>query len=108
MMELSITIRPAALQQLKALSLEEDEGIRLGSSYVGSCALFADYQLSIDRKQEGDDVYEVEGISFYVSDKSKAYLHNQLFIDYNPALGYKLSSPEEVYKFDLSLKRVAE
>ena len=46
MMELSITIRPAALQQLKALSLEEDEGIRLGSSYVGSCALFADYQLS--------------------------------------------------------------
>jgi len=75
---------------------------------VGSCYLFADYQLSIDRKQEGDDVYEVEGISFYVSDKSKDYLHNQLFIDFNPALGYKLSSPEEVYKFDLSLKRAGE
>ena len=58
--------------------------------------------------QEGDDVYEVEGISFYVSDKSKDYLHNQLFIDFNPALGYKLSSPEEVYKFDLSLKRAGE
>ena len=108
MIELSITIRPAALQQLKALTLNKEEGIRIGSSYVGSCSLFADYQLSIDRKQEGDDAYEVEGIPFYVSDKNKAYLHNELFIDFNPALGYKLSSPEEVYKFDLSLKRVTE
>jgi len=104
-MELTITIRTAALEQLKALSLNEEEGIRIGSSYVGSCSLFADYQLSIDRKQEGDDVYEIEGIRFYVSDKSKAYLHSKLFIDFNPSLGYKLSSPEEVYKYDLTLKR---
>ncbi len=107
-MNLSITIRPAALQQLKALSLDEGEGIRIGSSYVGSCALFADYQLSIDQKQQGDDVYEVEGIPFYESDKSKTYLHSKLFIDFTQALGYKLSSPEEVYKYDLSLKRVTE
>ena len=61
-MDLSITIRPAALQQLKGLSLDAEEGVRIGSSYVGSCSLFADYQLLIDRKQEGDDAYEVEGI----------------------------------------------
>ena len=107
-MDLSITIRPAALQQLKEISYDAGEGIRIGSSYVGSCSLFADYQLSIDRKQEGDDAYEVEGIPFYVSDKSKAYLHSELFIDFSPSLGYKLSSPEEVYKYDLSLKRAAE
>ena len=107
-MEISITIRPAALQQLKGLSLSGEEGIRIGSSYIGSCSLFADYQLSIDRKQEGDDVYEVEGIPFYISEKSKAYLHSELFIDFNAALGYKLASPEEVYKYDLSLKRSGE
>lgn len=104
-MELSITIRPAALKELQALHLNEGEGIRIGSSYVGSCSLFADYQLSIDQRQEGDEVHDLEGISFFISEKSKDYLHHELFIDYNPALGYKLSSPEEVYKYNLSLKR---
>ncbi|MGN1402532.1 MAG: iron-sulfur cluster biosynthesis family protein [Bacillus sp. (in: firmicutes)] len=105
---MDIIIKPKALEQIHAFSLQENEGLRIGGVYVASCSLYADYSLSIDISREGDEVYEAEGIPVIISHSSKEYLSDTLIVDYNPSIGYKLASNEETYRYNLSLVRTAK
>lgn len=97
-------IRPAALEQLKAVTFQENEGVRIEAIYVGSCSLYADHHLRIDQRSFEDDVFLIEGIPVFVSKESQKYLHQRVSLDYNSSLGYRLYSDNEIYKYNLQLK----
>ncbi|WP_316568570.1 iron-sulfur cluster biosynthesis family protein [Neobacillus sp. YIM B06451] len=103
---MEIIIKPAALEELKNASLQDGEGIRIEAVFIGSCSIYAEYSLKIDKKNEDDDLFEVEGIPVLVSKESQKHLYKRITLDFNPGLGFKLSSDEEVYRYNLKLQRV--
>ncbi|WP_059170196.1 iron-sulfur cluster biosynthesis family protein [Bacillus sp. FJAT-27445] len=100
---MEINIKPAALAELKKSHFNENEGIRIEAVFVGSCSLYAEHYLKIDHKREDDDLFEIEGIPVLVSKESQKHLYERISLDFNPGLGYKLSSDEEVYRYNLKL-----
>ncbi|PLT29061.1 iron-sulfur cluster biosynthesis family protein [Peribacillus deserti] len=102
---MNIVIKPAAAAEISKYDFQEDEGIRIEAIYVGSCSIYAEHNLKIDKKGPDDDLYEIEGIPVLISKESGKLLHDQIILDFNPSLGYKLSSAEEVYKYNLQLVR---
>ncbi|MFP3727465.1 iron-sulfur cluster biosynthesis family protein [Priestia filamentosa] len=102
---MNLIVKPAASEALNAVSFHETEGVRIEAIFVGSCALYVDHYLWIDEKQKEDTKVKVEGIPFLISKNSLTYLPDKLYVDYNPTLGYKLSSDEETFKYNLRLTR---
>ncbi|WP_409290259.1 iron-sulfur cluster biosynthesis family protein [Peribacillus sp. SCS-37] len=102
---MNLTINPAAIKELKKYEYQENEGVRIEAIYVGSCSIYAEHHLRIDQKSGQDDLFMVHDIPFLISKESQKLLHDQLTLDFNPSLGYKLSSAEEIYKYNLQLKR---
>lgn len=103
-MGMEITIKPLALAELNKKNFKDGEGLRIEAIFLGSCSIYAEYNLKIDQKQEDDDVFMVEGIMVFISKESQKHLHHKLSLDFNPNMGYKLSSAEEVYRYNLALK----
>ncbi|WP_409275787.1 iron-sulfur cluster biosynthesis family protein [Neobacillus sp. SCS-31] len=103
---MEIIIKPAALEELKKANLEDGEGIRIEAVFIGSCSIYAEYSLKIDKKNEDDDLFEGEGVPVLVSKESQKHLYKRITLDFNPGLGFKLSSDEEVYRYNLKLQRV--
>lgn len=101
---MEIILRPAAVTQLKNKQLQSNEGIRINASFIGSCSIYAEYDLSISQKRDMDDLFVVEDIPIIISKESQKYLAQRISLDYNPSLGYKLSSNEETYRYNLKLK----
>jgi hypothetical protein len=95
---MEIVVKPAAAAELKKYQLFKDEGVRIQAVFIGSCALYVDHSLLIDRKAEDDDIFEVEGIPFILSKESQKHLYHRITLDFNPVLCYKLSSDEETYR----------
>ncbi|MED1203807.1 iron-sulfur cluster biosynthesis family protein [Heyndrickxia acidicola] len=104
---MEIVVKASAALELKKYHLLDGEGVRIQAVYVGSCALYVDYSLIIDRISEQDDVFEVEGIPFILSKESQKHLYHRISLDFSPVLGYKLSSDEETYRYNLKLERVS-
>ncbi|WP_018662051.1 iron-sulfur cluster biosynthesis family protein [Heyndrickxia acidiproducens] len=102
---MEITIKPAALSQFKQIDFKENEGIRIEAVFVGSCSIAAEHSLKIDHKRDDDDLFNVYGIPVLISKASQEQLRDKVAIDYNPKMGYKLSSDEEVYQYNLHLTR---
>ncbi len=102
---MELVVKDAAAMALKKVSLNSDEGIRLEAIFVGSCSLYVDHYLYIDKKTHEDEEYIIDSIPFLVTNESKQHLPEKLILDYHPTLGYKLSSPEETFKYNLSIKR---
>jgi Fe-S cluster assembly iron-binding protein IscA len=102
---MEIIVKPNAAVELRKYEFQENEGVRIEAVYVGSCSLYAEHYLKIDRKQEDDDVFIVEGIPFLVSKESQKHLYHRISLDFNPAMGYKLSSDEEIYRYNLKLMK---
>jgi len=102
---MEITVKDAAASAFKKVDLTAEEGIRIEAVFVGSCSLYVDHNLWIEQKTDTDEVYFVDSIPFLIDIKSKQHLPDKLIVDYNPTLGFKLSSPEENYKYNLALKR---
>ncbi|GER68699.1 hypothetical protein BpJC7_00020 [Weizmannia acidilactici] len=103
--KMEIIIKPAALSQFKQIYFNEGEGIRIEAVFVGSCSIAVEHYLKLDCKREDDDLFNVYDISMLISKSSQKQLHNKVTIDYNPKMGYKLSSDEEVYQNNLDLTR---
>ncbi|AKO92449.1 iron-sulfur cluster biosynthesis family protein [Priestia filamentosa] len=104
---MNLIIKPSASEALNEVSFNETEGVRIEAVFVGSCSLYVDHHLWIDEKQTDDTKIKVEGIPFLISPDSLKYLPKKLYVDYNPTLGYKLSSDEETFKYNLRLTRRA-
>ncbi|MDZ5471450.1 iron-sulfur cluster biosynthesis family protein [Bacillus sp. 31A1R] len=102
---MEIVIKPAALEQLKRVEFQEDEGLRIEAIFVGSCSLYAEHDLRIDKKGEEDELFIVEEIPVLISKESQKHLSDKIILDFNPTLGYKISSNEEVYRYNLQLKK---
>ncbi len=102
---MNLIVKPAASEALNEVSFHETEGVRIEAIFVGSCALYVDHYLWIDETQKEDTKVKVEGIPFLISKDSLTYLPDKLYVDYNPTLGYKLSSDEETFKYSLRLTR---
>lgn len=102
---MELLVKESAALALKKLNLNHDDGIRIEAIFVGSCSLYKDHYLWIDKKTNEDKVLIIDSIPFLVSNESKQHLPQKLILDYNPTLGYKLSSTEETYKYNLSIKR---
>ncbi|RDU38631.1 iron-sulfur cluster biosynthesis family protein [Neobacillus piezotolerans] len=104
---MEIIIKPAAREELKKVDFNEGKGIRVEAVFIGSCSIYAEYSLKIDKKNEDDDLFEVDGVPVLVSNESQKHLYNRILLDYNPGMGFKLSSDEEVYRYNLKLERVS-
>lgn len=101
---MNIVIKPKAIDQLKSREFQGNEGIRIEANFVGSCTIYAEHSLFIDKKKDNDDMFEIEGIPVVISKESQKYLDETIFLDYSPQLGYKISSDKETYKYNLQLK----
>ncbi|TXC90459.1 iron-sulfur cluster biosynthesis family protein [Metabacillus litoralis] len=101
---MNIVIKPEAINQLRGREFQENEGIRIEATFVGSCTIYAEHSLLVDIKQDDDDIFMVEDIPVVISKKSQKYLDENIFLDYSPQLGYKISSDQETYKYNLQLK----
>ncbi|HYK73478.1 MAG TPA: iron-sulfur cluster biosynthesis family protein [Pseudoneobacillus sp.] len=102
---MEIILKPSAVTELKKYDFGVNEGVRIESIFLGSCAIYAEYHLKLDQKGQDDDVFVIEGIPVFVSKESQKHLHHRISLDFSPKLGYKLSSDEEVYRYNLKLER---
>ncbi|RFU60839.1 iron-sulfur cluster biosynthesis family protein [Bacillus sp. V59.32b] len=102
---MEIMIKPPAAAELKKYDFKENEGVRIEAIYVGSCSLYAEHHLKIDKKQTDGDLFVIEDIPILVSKESQKHLYHNISLDFNPSLGFKLSSDEEVYRYNLKLAR---
>ncbi|WP_110928538.1 iron-sulfur cluster biosynthesis family protein [Bacillus massiliglaciei] len=102
---MEITLKPKAIEELKKTHFEENEGLRIEAIFIGSCAVYVEYHLRIDIKKPDDELYLLEGIPVLVSEESRKYLYHRITLDFNPQLGFKLSSDEETYRYDLNIVR---
>ncbi|MFE8702879.1 iron-sulfur cluster biosynthesis family protein [Cytobacillus sp. FJAT-54145] len=102
---MKVIIKPAAVAQLKNIELKEDEGVRIEAIFVGSCSIYAEHELRIEKKRQEDDLFVVEDVPVIISKESQKHLHERITLDYNPSLGYKIYSDEEVYRYNLQIKR---
>ncbi|OCA89277.1 hypothetical protein A8F94_23825 [Bacillus sp. FJAT-27225] len=103
---MDVRIKHAAAQELKKYEYNENEGVRIEAVFVGSCSIYAEHYLKIDEEHEDDDCFGIEGIPVLVSKESQKHLHNRITLDFNSTMGFKLSSDEEVYRYNLKLERV--
>ncbi|NHM33869.1 iron-sulfur cluster biosynthesis family protein [Neobacillus terrae] len=102
---MEIVIKPNALEELKKLEFKKEEGFRIEAIFVGSCSIYANHHLKVDQKRPDDDLFIVEDIPVLISLESQKHLSNKLTLDYNPKFGYKLSSNEEIYSFNLKIEK---
>jgi Fe-S cluster assembly iron-binding protein IscA len=101
---IEVIIKPSARAQLTTIPLQDDKAIRIQATFIGSCSIFVEYHLSISKKEEKDELFNIEGIPVVISKEAQKYLTERVILDYNPNLGYKLSSNEETYRYNLQLK----
>ncbi len=102
---MKINVKPAAVSELKKYHYEPGQGLRIESVFIGSCSIASEHRLEIDEKRPNDDLFIVEGIPLLVSKKSQENLHESISLDFNPAMGYKLTSAEEIYRYDLKVEK---
>ena len=104
---MEIRLTPAAVKELGRFTFGEDEGVRVEAVFTGRCTIAEEHSLKIDRQREGDDRLIVEDIPLLVSKESRETLHESITLDFSPKLGFKLSSPNEVYRYNLVLEKEA-
>ncbi len=92
-----ITLTEGAIQEIKRLvdstNISADQYLRIGVK-GGGCAGFS-YILDFDTKQEGDNMYEIEGIKVIMNIAHNLYL-NGIEIDYQTGLnnrGFVYNNP---------------
>lgn len=102
---MEIKLSQPAANELRKYEYKENEGVRIEAIFVGSCSLYAEHRLKIDQKSIDDDLFMIEDIPVLVSKESQKHLYHKIMLDFNPKLGFKLSSDEETYRYNLSLER---
>lgn len=101
---MNIEIKNSAVEKINLYSFQVDEGLRIEITPAESCSLFTEHLLMIDKKKVNDSLFIKQGIPLLISKESQKYLPNNLYLEFNPSLGFKLSSDEEVYQYNLSIK----
>lgn len=103
---MNIELKKAAVEQLKKVNFKENEGIRIEAIYLGSCSIYVEHELKIDKQNKDDEKFIIDGVTILISKESKKHLPKKVFLNYSDNLGYKLYSDEETLKYNLQLKRV--
>lgn len=91
-----LSVTPDAIAQLKVLQESEGrgkQGVRLGVK-GGGCSGFS-YLLEFDNLREGDNILEIDGLSFLMDRKSAIYLKG-IVLDYRSGLqgkGFQFKNP---------------
>lgn len=91
-----ITLSPVAAQEVKRLLEKEAKpgiGLRLGVKGGGCSGL--SYTMNVGVQNEGDQIFESEGVRVFVDSKSFMYL-NGIMLDYVDSLqgrGFKFVNP---------------
>ena len=91
-----LSVTPEAIAQLKHLQEGEGAGkggVRLGVK-GGGCSGFS-YLLEFDNLREGDNILEIDGLSFFMDRKSAIYLKG-IVLDYRSGLqgkGFQFRNP---------------
>lgn len=102
---MEIKITPRALDELRKNEFKKNEGVRIEAIFVGSCSLYTEHKLKVDQKMADDDLFLIQDIPVLISKESQKHLYHRIILDYNPKLGFKLSSNEEIYRYNLRLER---
>ena len=102
---MNIVIKPAAAEELQKYEFGEGQGLRIEAIFVGTCSIATEHYLRIDKRNEDDLFIMAESIPVLVSGESQKNLHHTVTLDFNPALGFKLYSDEETYRYNLKIIR---
>lgn len=100
---MKIRVTQTALEELKTYDIPAGQGIRLDAEMNGGCRSTVDFYLAFDDPRKNDTVVEVEGIPFYIDRFTQRYVGDDLQFDYHPAYGFKLSSPNEILSYGLTV-----
>ena len=103
---MNIIIKKEAVDQLNKVDYKENEGIRIEAIFLASCSIYVEHELKIDNQNEDDEKFIIDGIPVLISSESKKHLPDNIYLNYNDKLGYKLYSDEETLRYNLQLKRV--
>ncbi|MFJ7746641.1 iron-sulfur cluster biosynthesis family protein [Peribacillus sp. NPDC097295] len=103
---MNIELKKAAVEQLKKVDFKENEGIRIEAIYLGSCSIYVEHELKIDKQNKDDEKFIIDRVPILISNESKKHLPKKVFLNYSDNLGYKLYSDEETLKYNLQLKSV--
>src|SRR5690606_6260878 len=98
-----IEVKDPAIEQLKQLALKDHEGIRILTDEEVGCALYVDFALVIDKKQDTDVVINSGGVDFLLSEQARKNLPEKLYLTHTGS-GYKLYSAEEFLQTDIQIK----
>ena len=102
---MNIVIKPAAAEELQKYEFEEGQGLRIEAIFVGTCSIATEHYLRIDRRNEDDLFIMADSFPVLISGESQKNLHHTVTLDFNPALGFKLYSDEETYRYNLKISR---
>jgi uncharacterized protein YqkB len=105
---MNIHVTQAALQELKAYEIPVGQGIRLDADMNGGCRSTVDLYLALDDPRKNDTVVETDGFTFYIDRFTQRYVDDNLTLDYDPAYGFKLSNPDEILSYGLTLYTSAD
>lgn len=92
-----VQLTPSAVGEVQRMLAHQPPGPELGLRMAvkgGGCSGLS-YALNFDKKQEGDNVFEYDGVKVYVDPKSYLYLQG-VTLDYIDALegkGFKFINP---------------
>jgi iron-sulfur cluster assembly protein len=94
-----LTVTDSAVQQLQTLVHEQDDQTKGLRIFVekGGCAGMQ-YGMALDHAQQGDEVFEREGVKVIVDPESAGYLEGAT-IDYSDDLagaGFRIKNPNAV------------
>ena len=92
-----VSLTPSAIAELKSIQqldqIEKGQMLRIGVKGGGCSGLT--YVLDFDHKQEFDDVFEIDGLSFLVDQRHSLYLFG-MEVDYQDGLndrGFIFNNP---------------
>lgn len=103
--KMELTIKKAAQAELKKLNFPQDTALRIDVVISGDCGCGFFVQLGVDELRKNDTLVYENGIPVCMDRLTKRHLGDVLTLDYDPSLGFALSSPEEAFADRLAVRR---
>lgn len=103
---MKITIKQPALDFLRQLNFPHGIAVRIAAVMSGGCGCTYDIHLLQDSWNEQDTVIYSGDIPFCINPQTAFYLGDEFILQYQPASGFTLSSPNEILGTKLSIALV--
>jgi len=101
---MELTVKDAAQSELGKLSFPKDTALRIDVVMSGDCGCAFSVQLAVDELRKNDTLIYQNSIPFCIDLLTKRNLGDVLTLDYDPALGFALSSPDELFSDRLQVR----